>query len=93
MITVTVKAYATLREILGKEYIARIEAGGTVNELLSALCSRFPTLSRALFDKTGQVKRYVNIMKNARNIVFLDGIDTGLVDGDVLSLFPPAEGG
>jgi len=93
MVTVTVKAYATLREILGKEYTARMETSGTVSDLLSALCVRFPALSRALFDKTGQVKRYVNIMKNGRNIAFLDGIATALTDGDVLSLFPPAGGG
>jgi len=35
----------------------------------------------------------VNVLKNGRNIHFLNGLETPLSEGDVIALFPPAAGG
>jgi len=47
----------------------------------------------ALFDGSGQVKAFNNVLKNGRNIAFLEQMETKIGNGDVIALFPPAAGG
>jgi molybdopterin converting factor small subunit len=46
-----------------------------------------------MFAQTGELKEFINIFINGRNIAFLDNMGTLLVDGDVIALFPPVAGG
>ncbi|TVT80818.1 MoaD/ThiS family protein, partial [Haloferax volcanii] len=41
----------------------------------------------------GEVKPHVNVLKNGREVVHLDGMVTALDDGDAVSVFPPVAGG
>ncbi|MBN1829684.1 MAG: MoaD/ThiS family protein [Deltaproteobacteria bacterium] len=93
MITVTLKAYATLRDILGKELRLTLPRGTTVGSLLNDLAGRYPALRGKLLDDDGAVGQYFIVLKNGRNILFAGGLDALLEDGDSLSLFPPVAGG
>lgn len=89
----TVRAFAMLRDIIPAEDERRVPEGTTVGDLLKALAARYPGLGDALFASPGEIRAYVNILKNGRNIHFSGGLETLLEDGDTVALFPPAAGG
>jgi len=90
---IKVKFFATFREIFGGE-VKEIELdnGSNVQELLSLLCDS-RRCSQEMFDGSGNIKRYVKILKNGRQIQFLDGLHTARGDGDGVGMFPPVGGG
>ncbi|OPY32828.1 MAG: Small archaeal modifier protein 1 [Methanoregula sp. PtaU1.Bin006] len=92
-ISVTVKSFATLREVMDREIRLDLAAGATVGILLGELCRKYPGLEPLLFSAPGILRDYVNILRNGRNIEFLTGLSTRLDDGDMIALFPPAAGG
>jgi molybdopterin synthase sulfur carrier subunit len=90
---VTVRAFATLREIMGKEMEIEVSPGETIRGLLAVLVGTYPGLQDALFERDGRLKSLNNILKNGRNIAFLDNLDTVLAAGDAIAIFPPVGGG
>jgi molybdopterin converting factor small subunit len=68
-------------------------AGATVGEVLGALAQAWPGLAPRLFDERGQVRRYVNVFHQDEDIRFLQGLDTPVAAGDVLTLVPAIAGG
>jgi sulfur-carrier protein len=89
---VSIKAFATFRNILGKERLVELADGESITDLLNTLCNSFGGLRDLLFDDS-ELKDDVNILINGRNIQALNGIQTKLADGDELALFPAAIGG
>jgi MoaD family protein len=90
---ITVRVFADYREIIGKEMELIFSEGNTIGELLAELCDRYPALRQEMFASTGELKEFINIFINGRNIAFLGDMDTPLTDGDTISLFPPVAGG
>jgi len=92
-IAVTVKSFATLREVMDPEIHLEVPSGISVGALLDDLVARFDGLGPLLFSGPGVLLEYVNILKNGRNIHFLAGLSTIVENGDTIALFPPAAGG
>jgi len=92
-ITVTVKSFATLREVMDAEVCMEFTASATIRSLLAELTGRYKGLNELVFAAPETLRDYVNILKNGRNIHFLAGLDTPLEDGDIIALFPPVAGG
>ena len=90
---VTVRTFGSFRELAEREFEIEIEDGASVVGLLEAVFQLFPDLESELFSGPGHLKEYVNVLVNGRNVEFLRGLETVLSEGDVLALFPPAEGG
>lgn len=92
-ITITVKSFATLREVMDAQLCMKVMKGATIRSLFAELCGRYEGLDERLFAGPGTFRDYVNILKNGRNIQFLAGLDTPLEDGDTIAMFPPLAGG
>lgn len=83
---VRVKFFATLRSIAGKREV-EIKGVKTVGELLEKLYAEFGE------EFKNEIEERRMILVNGKNIDHLNGLDTELSDGDIVSIFPPAGGG
>ena len=90
--------FASLRELVGKK-VEYIEFQGceeaTVEKVLKRLSEIYgKDLVEYVFDgRTGEIQSYLLLLVNGRNITMLDGLETRLIDGDVLAILPPVGGG
>ena len=50
-------------------------------------------LYRNICDETGAVRRHLNVFVNSDNVRDLDGVDTTLAPGDVVTILPAVSGG
>jgi MoaD family protein len=66
--------------------------GTTVQGALNELGKRYPGLWQRVFEN-GQVRRFINIYVNDEDIRYLNNLDTGVKDGDSLSIVPAVAGG
>ncbi len=87
---IKVRLFANLREYAGTKEL-ELEAG-TVKESLEKLCKRFPGLEDMIF-KDKDIRPYMNVFLNGRNISELNGLGTVLNPGDEIAIFPPVSGG
>jgi molybdopterin synthase sulfur carrier subunit len=90
---VKVKAFANFREAIGKREIEiELDSDSSVRDLLEELCKRYD-LSDLLFEEGGALQKYIKILVNGEDVVFLKGLETKLKSGDEIALFPPVAGG
>lgn len=79
---VTVKFFATYREMLGEEQLCiEVEEGTTVGDILEVLKERYPALR-----EQGYMPLTACNLKHVPKKHLLD-------DGDELAIFPPVSGG
>jgi len=65
----------------------------TVRAALEDLERSQTALYRNICDETGAVRRHLNVFVNADNVRDLDGVDTTLAPGDVVTVLPAVSGG
>lgn len=68
-------------------------SAASVRRALEQMEAEFPALYRSVCDETGRVRRHVNLFVNADDIRDLDGLDSALAAGDVLTILPAISGG
>jgi molybdopterin synthase sulfur carrier subunit len=90
---VHVRAFANFRDILGKDLNVDLNDGSTVKDLLDNLIASRQRLRSAIFDDSGNVREYVILMKNRKNINYFSGLETALAEGDEVAILPPVAGG
>ena len=90
--TVTVRIPTQLRELSGGDAEVAL-APGTLKEVLGALDAAHPGFAGRLFDDGGELRRFVNVFVADEDVRFLDGLDTAVADGGVVSIVPAVAGG
>ncbi len=89
---ITLRFFATFREVVGQKELDREYGEGvSVGEVLRELSREFPELE--FYDEDGELREYLSVLRNGRDISFLAGDETTVADGDTLSIFPPVAGG
>jgi molybdopterin synthase sulfur carrier subunit len=87
---VELRFFANFREAVGQKSLEReYPDGTTVGEVLSDLVEEYDL---DVFED-GDLRTQLSVMKNGKDVVHIDGVDTRLDDGDTLSVFPPVAGG
>jgi molybdopterin converting factor small subunit len=67
-------------------------SGETLRAVLDDLEVRHPGIHDRIVDEGG-LRRFVNVYLNDEDVRFLDGIDTKVSDGDVVTVLPAVAGG
>ena len=98
MISVTARGVADIGKLMGEgrgELSITLPPGSTLQDLLAYLVEEYgPALARRLYEADGlELRKDLRLLLNGREITFLNGLATGLNDGDHLSLIPPLAGG
>jgi len=88
----TVRIPTSLRNLTDGSAAVEVEPG-KLTELLGDLAGRYPELGARLLGEDGQPRRFVNIFVAEDDIRFLDGVDTAVADGQVVTILPAVAGG
>jgi sulfur-carrier protein len=87
---VSVRLFANLREIVGNSRL--VFEASTIRDVLMTLRSEHPAL-QPLLCEDGEVRPYITILINGKNIRDMEALATILSDGDEVAIFPPVSGG
>ena len=68
-------------------------AGDTLADLLTDLDAKHPGLRGRLITPEGGLHRFVNVYVNDEDVRFIGGLETGLKDGDTVTVLPAVAGG
>jgi molybdopterin converting factor small subunit len=90
--TITIHVPAPLRAYCGGAAQLSLSAP-SVRVALERIEQSHPSLYRSVCDETGRVRRHVNLFVNTADVRDLDGLDTPLELGDVLTILPAVSGG
>lgn len=89
---VKITFYEALARATGEKEV-EVEAP-TLREALNRLTSKYGKhFKERIYDETGNLRRFINIYVNGRNVRFLDLLDTTLKNGDSVSVMPAVSGG
>jgi molybdopterin synthase sulfur carrier subunit len=88
----TIRIPPVLRPSVGGEREVQAD-GSTVGAVLEGLASAHPDTRAQLFGGDGELNRYVNVYLNDEDVRVLDGLGTGVGEGDVLVILPAMAGG
>ena len=67
--------------------------GATIGEVFQNLVGQYPGLRGNLLDDAGGLHKFVNVYKDDDDIRYLEGLDTKVSEGDVVSILPAVAGG
>ena len=89
---VTIRIPTQLRVLAGGAAEVSVEAT-TVSDALKALNAQHAGFDERLFDDKGELRRFVNVFVADEDIRFMQGVDTELNEGTVVSIIPAVAGG
>ncbi len=89
--SVKVRIPTPLQKLTGQGEV-QIQAAN-VKDLIAALEKNYPGIRDRICDESGRIRRFVNVYLNEEDIRFLKQEETGLKDGDEISIVPAIAGG
>jgi len=91
--SIMIKLFANLAELTGENEIE--VSAKNVKEALLELENKHPALEEKIFkdENKEELSESITVIKDGRNITYLNSLKTELKDGDKLAVFPPVGGG
>lgn len=89
--SVEVRIPTILRTYTGGEKVV-VADGSSLQEVITNLDSTYAGIGDRLVDESG-LRRFVNVYVNDEDVRFLDGLATGISDGDSVTILPAVAGG
>ncbi len=90
---ITLKIFGSLIPLLGREQTVTLSDDATVRSLNQILLNDIKRAREAFSEARDRGGGDLLILVNGRSIDILDGLDTRLKDGDVVTLLSPFAGG
>jgi molybdopterin synthase sulfur carrier subunit len=90
--SVRLKIPTQLRQLTGGNPELDVDAA-SVRELLEKVGADHPELLERVLDEAGEIRRFVNLYVGDEDVRFLEGIETQVADGQVVSILPAVAGG
>ncbi len=88
----SVRIPTPLRKLTSDKDEVNISAAN-IGQLIDEMESQYPGIKSRLCDESGNVRRFINLYVNNEDIRFLNGKETALNEGDVVSIIPAIAGG
>ena len=88
----TIRIPTVLRKFAGGSATVDV-AGSSVLDAMNQLTSDYPALESHLFAADGTLRSFVNLYVDDEDVRHRNGIATGLVGGEVISIVPAVAGG
>lgn len=87
-----VRVPAMLRPTVGGERSVTAQ-GTTLRELIRDVDTRHPGFANQLLEADSSQRSFVNIYVNDEDVRYLQGLETPVAEGDVISILPAVAGG
>ncbi len=81
-----------LRPLVGGRAEIEVECG-SVGEVLDSLEAKHAGFKSRICDESGDIRRFINLFVNEEGIRQLEGLETPVKEGDVISIIPAIAGG
>jgi sulfur-carrier protein len=88
----TLKIPTPLRPYAGGQSAVDVR-GAKVGEALADLTNQHPNLRQHIFNEAGELRPFVNLFLNDEDVRYLDGVETPIIDSDLLRIIPSIAGG
>lgn len=82
-----------MRTLTGGQAELSFDDASDLRELLEKIKGEHPDLTERLLDDNGEIRRFVNVYVGEEDVRFLDGLDTKLEGGNLVSILPAVAGG
>ena len=82
-----------LRPYVNNQDEVSVEGNGSVKNIIDTLVNENDQLKKNLLDNEGTLRKFVNVYLNDEDIRDLNGPDSEVKDGDVISIVPSIAGG
>jgi molybdopterin synthase sulfur carrier subunit len=90
--SVKITFYGSLAKIAGEKIVET--NAFTIDEATKQLSSKYgEQFSERIFDEKGNLRRFINIYVNGKDMRFLNLLNTKLNDGDNVAIIPAVGGG
>jgi MoaD family protein len=88
-----IKLLKPFSDIVGKRELEIDFEGDTLKDLLNLLVERYSPLLKEFYTEKGELADSICVIINDKPLSALDGMDTGLKNGDEVLLFVAVSGG
>jgi MoaD family protein len=89
---IEVRIPTILRQYTGGQKAVQAD-GSSLSTLIDDLEARHPGIKARLVTDAGALHRFVNVYVNDEDVRFTGALDTGLTDGDEVTILPAVAGG
>jgi len=91
-VKITIQIASALRRFVGGQSSVQV-SGRTVAEALQALRVAHPALAENILTDSGQVRSFIRVFVNQKDVRFIDPGALQLCEADVVTLLPAIAGG